>query len=112
MSPARKPAAPAEIEFVTPDYWEDACKHLVKKDRVTFVLRRSATVTVSIYQGSTLVRRAWTSRALAAGTHGWTWNGRTATGAWAAPGKYRVVVDAVSWIGPSRFSRAVTVRAP
>ena len=34
MSPARKPAAPAEIEFVTPDYWEDACKHLVKKDRV------------------------------------------------------------------------------
>lgn len=34
MSPARKSAAPAEIEFVTPDYWEDACKHLVKKDRV------------------------------------------------------------------------------
>ena len=34
MSPARKSAAPAEIEFVTPDYWEDACRHLVKKDRV------------------------------------------------------------------------------
>ena len=34
MSPARKSAAPSEIEFVTPDYWEDACKHLVKKDRV------------------------------------------------------------------------------
>jgi len=23
-----------EIAFVTPDYWEDACKHLVRKDRV------------------------------------------------------------------------------
>jgi len=23
-----------EIAFVTPDYWEEACKHLVKKDRV------------------------------------------------------------------------------
>ena len=30
MAPVRKP----EIPFVTPDYWEDACKHLVKKDRV------------------------------------------------------------------------------
>ena len=24
----------SEIAFVTPDYWEEACKHLVKKDRV------------------------------------------------------------------------------
>lgn len=30
MPPVRKP----EISIVTPDYWEEACKHLVKKDRV------------------------------------------------------------------------------
>ena len=28
MSPAKKPIG------VTPDYWEEACKHLIKKDRV------------------------------------------------------------------------------
>ena len=31
---------------------------------------------------------------LAAGTYGWTWDGRTATGALVKPGTYRVVVDA------------------
>ena len=51
---------------------------------------------MAIYQGSTLVRRIWTGRALAAGTYGWTWNGRTAAGAFVKPGSYRVVVDATS----------------
>ena len=81
-------------------------------DRLTFVLRRAATVTVSVYQGSTLVRRIWTARALAAGTYGWTWNGKTSTGAFARPGTYRAVVDATTWIGWSRFTRNVTVKAP
>jgi spore germination protein YaaH/flagellar hook assembly protein FlgD len=83
-----------------------------QKDRLTFVLRRKATVTVAIYQGSTLVRRIWTGRALPAGTYGWTWSGKTAAGAFVKPGTYRVIVDATSSIGPSRFARAVTVRAP
>lgn len=30
MPPAKKP----EIQVFTPDYWEEACKHLAKKDRV------------------------------------------------------------------------------
>jgi spore germination protein YaaH/flagellar hook assembly protein FlgD len=81
------------------------------KDRFTMVLRRTATVTVSIYQGSTLVRRIWTGRRLAAGTYGWTWTGKTAAGAYVAPGKYKVVVEATSWIGWSRFARGVVVRA-
>jgi spore germination protein YaaH/flagellar hook assembly protein FlgD len=81
-------------------------------DRVTFALRRKATVTVAIYAGSTLVRRIWTNRVLAAGTYGWTWNGKTAAGAFVKPGAYRVVVHASSWIGPSSFARSVTVRAP
>ncbi|MEO8437328.1 MAG: glycosyl hydrolase family 18 protein [Chloroflexota bacterium] len=80
------------------------------KDRLTVALRRSATVTVSIYGGSTLIRRIWTNRPLAAGTYGWTWNGRTAAGALVKPGTYRAVVEATSWIGASRFTRNVTVR--
>jgi DNA-3-methyladenine glycosylase II len=31
---AKAPAKSAAPELFTPDYWEDACKHLVKKDRV------------------------------------------------------------------------------
>jgi flagellar hook assembly protein FlgD len=83
-----------------------------QKDRLTFVLRRRATVTVAIYQGSTLVRRVWTGRALPGGTYGWTWSGKTAVGAFVKPGTYRVIVDATSSIGPSRFARNVVVRAP
>ena len=83
-----------------------------QKARVTFVLRRSATVSVSIYQGTTLVRKVWTTRVLAAGTYGWTWNGKTADGAFVRPGTYRAVIDATSWIGRSWFNRSVTVKAP
>jgi hypothetical protein len=83
-----------------------------QKDRFTVALRRKATVTVAVYQGSTLVRRIWTGRGLAAGTYGWTWNGRSGAGALVKPGSYTVVVDAVSSIGPSRTRRSVTVRAP
>ena len=82
------------------------------KDRFTMVLRRPATVTVSIYQGSTLVRRIWTGRHLATGAYGWTWSGKTAAGAYVKPGRYRVVVEATSSIGLSHFARGVTVKAP
>jgi flagellar hook assembly protein FlgD len=78
-------------------------------DRMTLSLSRSATVTVAIYQGSTLVRSFWTRRTFAAGSFVWTWNGRTSAGALARPGAYTVVVDATSWIGSSRSTRAVTV---
>ena len=30
MAPVKKPA----VEIFTPDYWEEACKHLARKDRV------------------------------------------------------------------------------
>jgi flagellar hook assembly protein FlgD len=82
------------------------------KDRFTVVLRRAATVSVAIYQGSTKVRTVWTARRLAAGTYGWTWTGKTAAGAYVKPGSYKVVVEATSSIGWSRFARAVTVKAP
>ncbi|MFO1249727.1 MAG: DNA-3-methyladenine glycosylase 2 family protein, partial [Inhella sp.] len=33
MSPARKPAE-APVALTTPAYWEEACRHLARKDRV------------------------------------------------------------------------------
>jgi spore germination protein YaaH/flagellar hook assembly protein FlgD len=81
-------------------------------DRMTLALSRAATVTVSISQGSTVVRSIWTRRAFAAGAYVWTWNGRTSTGALARPGVCTVVVDATSWIGNSRSIQTVTVRVP
>jgi len=83
-----------------------------QRDRMTFVLRRPAVVTVSITHGSTVVRSVWKDRGLAAGTHGWTWNGRTAAGVLLKPGRYRAVVTAISRIGSSTFTRIVVIRAP
>jgi len=80
--------------------------------RVTFSLRRAARVTLSIVQGSVLVRTVWTTKSLAAGSHGWTWNGRTSSGALVKPGTYRAVVSARSSIGTSSFSRTIVVRVP
>jgi len=83
-----------------------------QRDRMTFVLRRPAVVTVSITHGSTVVRSVWKDRGLAAGTYGWTWNGRTAAGVLLKPGRYRAVVTATSRIGSSTFTRIVVIRAP
>ena len=78
--------------------------------RLGFRLIRSATVTVAIYQGTTLIRSIWTSRALLATTYRWTWDGKTASGVRVKPGTYSAVVTATSWVGLSRLSLAVTVR--
>ncbi len=82
-----------------------------QKSRVSFVLGRPATVTVSIYRGDTLVRGIWKDRPVVAGTYGWSWNGRTASGAPLAPGTYRAVVTANSWIGSSTMTRTIVVKA-
>ena len=82
-----------------------------QRSQLSFRLLRPATVTVAIYQGSTLVRTVWTSRALAAGTYRWTWDGKTGTGATVKAGTYTASVTAVSWIGATRLTRPVTVEA-
>ena len=77
--------------------------------RIVFSLVRKATVSVAIYQGTTLVRTVWVRKALVAGSYRWTWNGRTAAGALVSPGSYRAIITATSWVGVSRSSRPVTV---
>ncbi|HEY3163930.1 MAG TPA: glycosyl hydrolase family 18 protein [Candidatus Limnocylindrales bacterium] len=79
--------------------------------RLTFSLSRTAVVTVGIYSGSTLVRTIWTNRTLAAGAHGWTWNGRTAAGLAVPRGIYTVRVTARSSLGTSVQTRTVLVDA-
>ncbi len=74
-------------------------------------IRRAAVLTVRIYRGSTLIRTVWTDRSFAAGLHAWNWNGRTAAGAYVAPGTYRVVVWARSWVGTTWSARTVVVQA-
>jgi spore germination protein YaaH/flagellar hook assembly protein FlgD len=80
-----------------------------ERTRMTVSLRRSARVTARIYLGSTVIRRIWTDKSLAAGSYGWTWNGRTGSGAMAKPGRYKVVVSATSRFGTTRWTRYVTV---
>ena len=77
--------------------------------RMSFTLRRQATITLAIYQGSRLVRQITTRRSFVAGSYGWTWNGKTSTGVYASPGVYRAVLTARSWIGTTSFARNVTI---
>jgi hypothetical protein len=81
-------------------------------DRVSFALSRPATVTVAIYQGTTLVRRIWTDKASTAGTFSWSWNGRNGHRELVQPGTYTASITATSAIGVSRLTRTVTVKAP
>lgn len=80
-------------------------------DRLSFQLTRPATVAVSIYQGKTLVRRAWVDKAVAAGTYSWSWNGRDGHRQMLQPGVYTASITATSAIGVSHLTRTVTVKA-
>ncbi len=80
-----------------------------QRSQMSFTLRRVATVSVGIYQGTTLVRSIWTAKPATAGTYRWNWDGKSKTGATVKPGTYRVLVTATSWIGVSRLDRSVTV---
>jgi flagellar hook assembly protein FlgD len=81
-------------------------------DRISFNLVRAASVTIAIYQGTTLVRHIWTDKAMAAGTFIWSWNGRNGHRELVQPGVYTASITATSAIGPSRLTRTVTVKAP
>lgn len=79
--------------------------------RLSFRLIRSATVTVAIYQGTTLVRSVWLAKPVAAATWGWTWDGKNGNGVLVKPGTYSVSVTATSWVGATKLTSPVTVRA-
>jgi flagellar hook assembly protein FlgD len=83
-----------------------------EKDKVELKLLRAATVSVSIYQGKTLVRRALVGKPLPKGTWTWAWNGLNGHRELVEPGVYTATVTTTSWVGVSRLTRTVTVKAP
>ncbi|TMD32930.1 MAG: hypothetical protein E6I94_00600, partial [Chloroflexi bacterium] len=81
---------------------------LMATSRVSYRLIRGATTTLSIVDaGGHVVRSVWTNRVQAAGTWGWTWNGRLANGAWAPVGRYTAVLTAASAYGRATLSQAI-----
>ncbi len=84
---------------------------LARTSKSSFTLARAAKVSAAIYSGTTLVRAIWTDRSLTAGAHGWTWDGRDATGAFVARGTYALRVTAVSSVGTSVLSRSILADA-
>jgi flagellar hook assembly protein FlgD len=80
-----------------------------QRSTASIVLRRAAVLDVGIYRGNTLVRNIWTGRSVAGGTTTYTWNGRTASGAYLAAGTYRIRVSARSWIGTTTYSQNVVI---
>ncbi len=83
-----------------------------EKNRLTVKLLRPATVSVSIYQGKTLVRRALVDKPLPNGTWTWSWNGRNGHKELVEPGVYIATVRTTTALGVSRLTRTVTITAP
>ena len=83
-----------------------------EKDRLTVQLLRPATVSVSIYQGKTLVRRALVDKPLPKGAWTWSWNGLNGHRELVEPGVYTAAVTTTTALGVSRLTRTVTVEAP
>ncbi|MEX1168633.1 MAG: glycosyl hydrolase family 18 protein [Chloroflexota bacterium] len=83
-----------------------------QKDQLTVKLLRAATVSVSIYKGKTLVRRALVDKPLPKGTWTWSWNGLNGHRELVEPGVYTAAVTTTTALGVSRLTRTVTVGAP
>jgi spore germination protein YaaH/flagellar hook assembly protein FlgD len=83
-----------------------------ERDKLTVQLLRPATVSVSIYQGKTLVRRALVDKAMPKGNWTWSWNGLNGHRELVEPGVYTAAVTTTTALGVSRLTRTVTVEAP
>jgi len=84
---------------------------LKPSSRLSYTLTRSARATLEILRGSTLVRTVYRDRSLAAGTYGWTWNGRNAAGQYVARGSYTLRLTATSTVGTTVVSQKVLADA-
>ena len=83
---------------------------LARSSTVAFNLLSRASVTVRVLDASgTVVRTAFADRSLPAGPQHWAWNGKVAGGAYAKPGRYRIVVSATN--GTQRAAQSTSVLA-
>jgi flagellar hook assembly protein FlgD len=76
---------------------------------VSFNLDKSATVTVAIMDGNTLVRNLTSNSSLSAGSHSYTWTGRDSNSNIVDDGTYTVRVTASNSAGTDTESTTVTV---
>ena len=85
---------------------------MLPTSRVSFVLVRSATTTLRLYDANgALVRTVWSRRVLAAGTRSWVWNGKLADGTYAAQGRYTARLAVTSALGTQELGRPVWAAA-
>jgi hypothetical protein len=85
---------------------------LLPTSRLSFVLTRTATTTLRLYDAKgALARTVWTNRVLAAGTRTWTWNGRLADGSYVPQGGYTARLTVTSALGTQLLARSVWVAA-
>ncbi len=75
-------------------------------------LARTATTTLRLFDAKgTLVRTVWSGRTQAAGTRGWTWNGRTGDGSLVPQGRYVARLTVTSPYGTQQLTRSVWAAA-
>jgi flagellar hook assembly protein FlgD len=85
---------------------------LARTTSVSFRLSRSATTRLRVLDpAGAVVRTAWSSRAFAAGTHAWTWNGKSSAGAMVPRGRYVLELTATGSLGTTVLHRSIVVDA-
>ncbi len=83
---------------------------LARSTKVSWTLARTASVSIQVLRGSTVVRSV-KAGTRTAGSHGWTWDGRDGGGAVVERGWYTVRLTAVSWAGTTVHSTRVLADA-
>jgi spore germination protein YaaH/flagellar hook assembly protein FlgD len=77
-----------------------------------FRLTRTATTTLRVYDSrGEFVRTLWSARSLGAGSWHASWNGRSATGAMVARGRYRLVLTVRSALATTKLARNIVADA-
>jgi hypothetical protein len=85
---------------------------LARTTAFTAVTARSATLTLRVLDAEGAeVRRAWTNRSVAAGSHTWRWDGTVTGGGWAPRGPYTAVLTGLTQYGTMELSRSIVADA-
>ncbi len=85
---------------------------LAPSSTLSWKLTRDAKTTLRLYNASgAIVRTVWSGRLLHAGARQWTWNGRLASGTFAAQGRYEARLTVSSSLGTAVLVRPIWASA-
>ncbi len=100
------------LRWSTGQFYPQDGDRLAATARISWTLVRSARATLRIVDRSgAVIRTVFVRASEGPGLHGFTWNGTTGTGAWAAPGTYTAVLTVVSPLGTSTLTRSILADA-